>query len=207
MVKRAFLMVFLVMCVFALAKTEDIRFGVLDSYEIKDKNITVMRYDEKDDKVVVCVNGVKGIISDEEDKSISGLSIHVETVKDEYAKLEITRFCEGSKCSCEDVGDECDNTPCFDECKEDRECDDGDELTNDACTGRPKKCSYTLVGRGNVDEPNVSDPVEGNGGVDEPNGGEEPTEGDSEIGSPLLFFGFMILVLIFLIIIIKIFKR
>ena len=201
MKNKAIFVVFLVMVVFALAKTETVKFGKMDSYELKDKNITVITYDEEDDKVILCVNGERAIVSEDRDKTVNGLLIHIREVKQSYAKLEISRTCSGSKCSCEKVGEECDNTPCFDECKENSECDDGDVNTNDFCTGKPKKC--------------VNNPIEGgvDGGEGEGVGGEggevevesDEAEGGDKENYNVLFTALLSIFIIVLVI--MIFKK
>jgi len=130
-----FFMVFLV-----LAKTETVEMKEGESFEIKDKNVTLIKFDPENDKIIVCVNNEKAIVSDELDKSVNGVTIHIKSVKIDYAKIELTRSCTSSKCSCEETSEDCSNVECFNECDYDSECDDGDEDTLDFCTGSPKKC-------------------------------------------------------------------
>ena len=123
-----------------LAKTETVELKEGESFEIKDKNLTLIKFDPDDDKIIVCVNNEKAIVSDEIDKSVNGVTIHIKSVKKDYAKLELTRRCTSSKCSCEKTDEDCSNIECFHECDSDAECDDNNKTTNDFCRGSPRKC-------------------------------------------------------------------
>jgi hypothetical protein len=123
-----------------LAKTETVELKEGESFEIKDKNLTLIKFDPEDDKVIVCVNNEKAIVSDRIDKSVNGVTIHIKSVKNNYARLELTRRCTSSKCSCEKTEEDCSNVECFHECNSDDDCDDKDETTNDFCRGSPRKC-------------------------------------------------------------------
>lgn len=123
-----------------LAKTETVELREDESFEIKDKNLTILKLDHENDKIIACVNNEKAIVSDEADKTVNGLLIHIKSVRQDYARVEVTRRCTSSKCNCEETPQDCSNIECYNECDFDSECDDNNENTNDFCRGTPKKC-------------------------------------------------------------------
>ena len=58
------------MVLLVLAKTETVEMKEGESFEIKDKNVTLIKFDPEDDKIIVCVNNEKAIVSEELDKSV-----------------------------------------------------------------------------------------------------------------------------------------
>lgn len=119
-------------CVLAKSKTIELNKG--ESYFFEQKNITLLDINSKDEKILVCVNGIKGIVSDS--RKVNYVDIKVKNIEKNSTKLRVDYECKD--CVCED----CENIPCFDECKRDADCDDFDRESVDRCVGRPKKCLY-----------------------------------------------------------------
>ena len=109
----------------------------LDSIVLENQNITLISYNEKDDKVILCVNGVKSIAEKGNDKLINNVIVKIKDVRKEYVKLELESNC--SNCQIED------NSPCINLCYVNSDCDDNNENTIDKCEGPPRKCVYTQV--------------------------------------------------------------
>ncbi len=121
-----------------LARTEEVELRSGESYSFDGRNITLLELDTKDDKVVICVNNEKIIISD--DRYIKGINIDLKWVRENNAKFEF-RYGVCEEC---DYGI-WDNLDCFDECSLNKDCDDNNENTVDECDGRPKKCINTEI--------------------------------------------------------------
>ncbi len=136
--KKAILLLILVMIPVALARTEEVELKQGESYSFDGRNITLMKLDKSDDRVVICVNNKKEIVSD--NKYVSGVNIDLKWVRDNSAKFEF-RFSECEECNYGIW----DNLDCFDECNLDIDCNDNDENTIDECKGRPKKCIDTEI--------------------------------------------------------------
>lgn len=127
------------------ATTEKIDLKVGESFTIRGRNVMVLALNEEDDKVVVCVNNQKAIISEE--GRVGEVRIKILNIvedgfnpEDSYARLELENDCRDCVCN----GD-CDNSQCIierEECSSDNDCDDNDEGTSDKCEGNPKKCVY-----------------------------------------------------------------
>jgi len=134
-------LILLVLCMIPLiiAKTETVTLEPMESFEIKDKNITLIKLDSEDDKVVLCISNEKVIVSDTLDKSVNGVTVHIKSVKSDYAKIEFTRTCT-KDCSCEENKEECSNIECFHECDVDLDCNDNNPSTNDFCRSSPRTC-------------------------------------------------------------------
>tara|TARA_Y100000034_G_C6789575_1_gene353446 strand:+ start:384 stop:935 length:552 start_codon:yes stop_codon:yes gene_type:complete len=132
--------------------TETIKVG--ESIVIEDQNVTVMDTETKGDKVLLCVNGVKSIVSDEKDRTVNNVFVSVSRVKEFEARLKLESRC-----------DECtlnNNVACYDECSQDSDCNDDDEKTQDSCIGAPKKCFYTEITEPTPNEPTPEEPTEHN---------------------------------------------
>ena len=105
-----------------------------DSMEIENQNITLLKLDEKNDKAIVCVNGVKAIISDNDAKAVNNVLVEIRDVKAGYVKLRLESNC-----------DDCildNNNECLHECNSNIDCNDSNALTEDACLGIPRKCTF-----------------------------------------------------------------
>jgi len=136
--KKAILLLILVMMPVALARTEEVELKQGESYSFDGRNITLMKLDKSDERVVICVNNKKEIVS--ENKYIEGINIDLKWVKEDSAKFEF-RFSECEECNYRSW----DNLDCFDECSVDLDCDDSNENTVDRCDGKPRKCINTEI--------------------------------------------------------------
>jgi len=105
------------------------------SAQLNGKKITLMNLDYDNERVIVCVNGEKTILSQSRTKTINGAILDLRQVY--LNRAEIKMWVDCPNCECDES---CDNSVCFDECFRDRDCDDGNDLTEDKCSGDPKRC-------------------------------------------------------------------
>ncbi len=107
------------------ARTKTFTFQRDQSELIENINVTLLDFDRKEDKVIVCVNNRKGIVS--EDKRINGVYFEIKKYEGETVKMSLEGDCD----ECE-VGD---NLECYDECRVNEDCDDFNDETIDSCNG------------------------------------------------------------------------
>jgi len=100
------IVLFLLMISFVFALTTDIELRKFESYEFKGKNITLLNLNADDDKVIVCVNNFKTIVSDR--KTVNGLVVDLKNIKDDVVSFELENGCR-ENCICDDS---CDNNRC-----------------------------------------------------------------------------------------------
>ena len=81
-----------------------------ESYLLENRNITFVRADSRYDSAIFCVNGVKGIVSEDTARSINDAYIELIRLRSDSASIEVTYSCK--KCVC---GSECSNAACFTE--------------------------------------------------------------------------------------------
>jgi len=101
------------------AATETIDLSIGDSFDLLDKNVTLMAVNDDEGKIIVCVNNQKVIIEDNDEKLVNGVYIEVERVNSGNARLKIERDCKNCEC-----GENCNNELCIQPSKE--------EVFNDA---------------------------------------------------------------------------
>lgn len=120
------------------ANTEIVNMKKGDSILLEGKNITLINLDNEDDKVVICINNVKSIVSDE--KTTNEVIIDVKSVKDDYARIGFEVICDD--CICDES---CLNNDCFSqkECIYNTECNDFNILTKDSCINN--KCVNEII--------------------------------------------------------------
>jgi len=104
--KRAVL-VLILLSAFVNAASLDIELGKGVSYEFQGKNITVLNFNEKDDKVVLCINNVKTIMSRGNNKVIDNLNINLRGVNNGVAKFRLDGSCRNCECD-----ENCNNKLC-----------------------------------------------------------------------------------------------
>ena len=163
MKKGIFLIILLLLVPLALAKSESVTLYKGKSEIIENNNLTLLDFDKEDEKMVVCVNNQKGIVSD--DRKIGEVHIDIRSFESEGVRVILDSDCDDCN-----VGD---NLDCYDECNLDKDCGDGDEETVDYCKGRPKRCTFEKILIKDV----VPKPVEGENGTKE----ENKTEGNSSL--------------------------
>ncbi|MBU2639793.1 MAG: hypothetical protein KKG75_03775 [Nanoarchaeota archaeon] len=127
------LVLLLVPIIEAKTLTQDLK--PLESVEIENQNVTLLRLDSKGDKVIVCVNGVKAIIADNDAKTVNNVFVEVRDIKTDYAKLRLESKCNSCVLS--------NNNECLNECNSNADCNDNNALTEDSCLGIPRKCVFT----------------------------------------------------------------
>lgn len=153
------------------AKTITEKLEIGQSVELRNQNITLINIDEKGDSVLLCVNGEKGIVSEDRDKIINSVTVSVKYVKENSAKIEFQSSCNDCELN--------DNTVCFDECSSDSECEDNNEATIDLCIGKPKKC---------VNEEPIPEPPKEENTTITPPPEEEPPKSQETYLSPITKF-------------------
>ena len=92
--------------VYATSEVIDLKIG--DSFLIVDKNITLINIDDKDDKVILCINNVKVIVNRNLDKTVNDVIISVRSIDENSTRVKFERKCK--KCVCDDS---CLNNLCF----------------------------------------------------------------------------------------------
>jgi len=116
------------------------------SIEFNGKKLTLLNLDFENEKVIVCVNGERTILSKRKTKTVNDAILDLREVT--MNKAEIRMWVNCPKCECDES---CDNSICFDECYEDKDCDDGNDLTEDKCYGTPKKCYNKIIEGGELE--------------------------------------------------------
>lgn len=97
----------------AFALTEYTELIIGESYQIKDKNITLIGISSDEESLIVCVNNQKEILSN--DKTINEIGLHIRDTNKTSASLKITYKCPNCICS-----SECSNKFCVGDKKEEK---------------------------------------------------------------------------------------
>lgn len=173
------------------ARTEKITLERYESFRINDKNVTLLNLDKSNDKIVVCVNNVQGIVSKE--KLVNGAMIDLRSVSKDKATLSIEVNSQG------DCTGECDNSLCL-ECIENSDCNDHNEATTDSCVY--DKCVFkrTVSEKSQEEAPTRYGerlPIEVKAKVEDVDGAGENT---------LLLFSFIVISIIVVIVIASLIK-
>ncbi len=108
--KWIILLIILFQILLVSASTEKVTFTSLSSFIIDDKNVTLIKINDKNDVALFCVNGVKNIVAEDEYRTINQVYIEVTSLKDSSVATKLTYDCDD--CACDE---ECDNSVCFDE--------------------------------------------------------------------------------------------
>lgn len=118
----------------ATTLTKDMK--ILDSIEIKNQNITLLNLNSKgEDKVVLCINGIKSIFAEDKEKTINNAIVKVINIKTDQSRIRVESNCKDCIIN--------DNNDCFHECNLNLDCNDNNNETIDTCIGNPRKCFYT----------------------------------------------------------------
>ena len=73
-----------------LADSKSVSLFQDESYFLDNHNLTVLGFDtEKDDKVLLCVDGQRTIISQDKTKIVNGLSVEVRSITSKLVKLNL----------------------------------------------------------------------------------------------------------------------
>lgn len=126
-------MILLAITTEARTLTEDLKVG--DSVIIENQRVSLLSLDKKEDKVVLCVNDVKTIISKDRDRTINNVRVDIRSITESQVKLKLESSCKNCILS--------DNNLCINQCNANSDCDDNNNSTIDVCTRTPKECIYT----------------------------------------------------------------
>ncbi|MBS3171386.1 hypothetical protein J4449_02110 [Candidatus Woesearchaeota archaeon] len=103
-------LLFLVILIFLILPVNAARVNLIEgeNYYTDGRNITVLGIDNKRDKVLVCINNERAILSKERQKTVNDVSLLVKTVSDEKIRIDIKVYCEDCECN-----ENCLNTECI----------------------------------------------------------------------------------------------
>ena len=112
-----------------LASSDTVELEVGDSHEIEGMNVTLLGINiEEDNSILICVNGVKGIVSNT--NSVNGVYVDAMKIREDYTKVKLEKTCidcnEGDNEEC--IAEELDDV---DELDDNDSDDDGDEELDD----------------------------------------------------------------------------
>ena len=127
MKKLILLVILLLIIPISLSKTEKVTMYPGMSKVIENSNITLISLDEKDNKVIVCINNEKKILEEDSDKTVGKLIINAKSIKLNYADFELKSDCKDCVC-----GLECSNALCFPEVKQEIKEGNKTEIANPA---------------------------------------------------------------------------
>jgi len=91
-----------------VSAVEEVSFVPGKSFQVYDKNITLIKIDDKYRVAVFCVNGVKGIVEEDVVKVINDVKIDVIDIEKATVSTELDYMCK-RECECKI---NCDNTHC-----------------------------------------------------------------------------------------------
>ncbi|MBI2508397.1 hypothetical protein HYV89_05605 [Candidatus Woesearchaeota archaeon] len=97
------LVIFLFLAPVSLAKTKTVMLDRGDSYVMENVNITMIDYNKKKDKIFVCVDNERAIITD--GKRVGWVYLEIRSFRDEGVKLTLDADCDDCVVS--------DNAGCF----------------------------------------------------------------------------------------------
>ena len=86
--------------IFVEAKTDYATLEVNDSFLFRGKNITLLSINSFDNKVVICINNEKAIIS--EDRNVNTIGVHLRDVDSDKVKFRFDNPCKDKECECDD---------------------------------------------------------------------------------------------------------
>ena len=110
MKKAIILIVLLILLVpLASARKETAEFKVGETMLIQNVNVTLLNADEKDNKLVICINSQKGILEEKEERKVNNVIVDVREIRQNYAKLILDVDCKNCACNTAD----CSNAACF----------------------------------------------------------------------------------------------
>lgn len=147
--KKWLILVFLLSTIIVFAD-ERITLEIGEEFELEGKNIALVKLDAKHDAAIFCVNGQKGIVSEDGTNSINGVYIELERLTVTSARVDISYDCDDENCEC---GIECNNDVCFETVEE--LIDENDEIiVEDVEAGEPlEDVEVTVDGDETIIEP------------------------------------------------------
>jgi hypothetical protein len=123
----------LVTTVQSISTLKELKIG--ESFVTENQNITLLDLDRGDEKVILCINGVKGIVSETRNRKVNNVLVEVRSVKRDKANIKFESNCNNCQLN--------NNNACFNQCTSSLDCDDNNEDTLDLCTGSPLVCTHT----------------------------------------------------------------
>ncbi|MAF50610.1 MAG: hypothetical protein CMH64_00815 [Nanoarchaeota archaeon] len=139
-----FIVLLLATTIDAKSITEDLSPG--ESVILKNQNISLLKLDKKEDKVIMCINGQKTIVTEDKIKTVNNVIINVKSVKDSYAEIKLESSCDNCIPS--------NNNACLNECTSNSNCNDNNENTKDICAGIPLRCYHEEIEKPKVEVKN-----------------------------------------------------
>ena len=100
------LIILLLLIGLASAKTETIELGIGESSVSQDRTITLLNLNDKDDKIILCINNEKNIVSDI--KTINNVFIELRKIDKDIARFKIRYTCKNCVCD-----QDCNNNACL----------------------------------------------------------------------------------------------
>lgn len=146
--KKTILLIVLLSTLVMATETRTIDMKMGDSIQLENKNITLINFDDDDEKIIVCVNNFKDIISDE--KRVNDVFIDIKSFNQNSVRLKIEVDCNLDNCECDES---CSNDKCFSqkECRIDKDCDDNNKFTKDQCINNSCINEYSNIDQGAQD--------------------------------------------------------
>jgi hypothetical protein len=109
MKKGIYLIILLMLIPLVIAKTEYVDLEKGQSYRASDSNITLLSVNSEKDKIILCVNNNKYILSEESSRNLKNLIIDLKDIyNDNKIRLKLESTC--SNCICKE---DCSNVDCY----------------------------------------------------------------------------------------------
>ncbi len=99
----------LVILIFLILPVSAARINLMEgeSYYKDGRNVTLLGIDNKRDKVLVCVNNERAILSRERQKTVKDVGLLVKSVSTEQARIDVKVYCEDCECNGNCLNTEC----------------------------------------------------------------------------------------------------
>lgn len=144
---KKLLLFLILLSALAIAEDKTIDMKINDNIQIENKNITLIDFNKDDKKAVICINNIKGIVSDE--KTVNNVFIDIVSFKEDSIRIRMEAVCE-ENCECDSS---CSNNQCFTEkeCILDINCNDNNKFTTDKCINNKCVNERILENKGTQD--------------------------------------------------------
>ncbi|MDD5178188.1 MAG: hypothetical protein PHT54_02810 [Candidatus Nanoarchaeia archaeon] len=104
-----YFVILLILVPLVVAKTEYIDLEKDQSYRVSDSNITLLSVNSENDKIILCVNNNKYILSEESSRNLKNLIIDLKDIyNNDKVRLKLESSC--SNCICKE---DCSNIDCY----------------------------------------------------------------------------------------------
>ncbi|MDD5254344.1 MAG: hypothetical protein PHG05_04595 [Candidatus Nanoarchaeia archaeon] len=109
MKKIIYIFTLIILVSLVLAKTESIDLELGQSYLIDNKNITLLRINPQEDKVILCINNENVILSEDAGKNLRNIVLELKNIySNEKIRLKMDSTCKDCKCD-----ENCLNSNCY----------------------------------------------------------------------------------------------